>query len=398
MARFHAGPCPHALRPARLGLARLGLAALGLSALGLSPGALHGQSAGAGAAVQYYSFLDAEAAGLESFVLVTTPFAVGIPVAGLFALDVSGAYAQGIATGPEGTEARLSGPTDTELGFSVLLGDDRVVFSSSLTLPTGQDIETLEEATVAAVVAAELLPFSIATWGAGGGAGGDVALAFQAGEWGIGIGGGYWAAKEFVPTSDVTYAYRPGDQLQARVALDRDVGESGTFSLILGLQRFGEDELDGTNLFRSGNRLEGMASYAFALGLRGSALLYGGVYHREQGVLLLEASLLDGATDSPSQQLFMGGASLLIPASPRVSIMPDVSMRVFRSGDGVGQGWLATAGSSFEIRVAGHSFGRNVVLSPSAKLRLGRVIVREDSESGIVGWEAGITLRVGAGR
>lgn len=364
----------------------------------LAPSALLAQSAAGGAGLQYYSFKDAEAAGLESFALITAPFAVGIPVGGMFAVDVSGAFAQGIATGPEGAEARLSGPTDTELGFSILLGDDRVVLRSSMTLPTGQEIATLEEAAVAAVVAAELLPFQIATWGAGGGAGGDLGLAFQSGKWGIGIGGGYWAAREFTPTSEVTYAYRPGDQIQARLVMDRDVGASGTFSLVLGLQRFGEDELDGANLFRSGNRLEGLASYAFALGLRGSALLYAGAYHREKGALLLEESLLDGATDSPSQQLFLGGANLLIPAGRRVNVMPDLNLRVFRSGDGVGQGWLATAGSAFDIRVAGTSFGQSVVLSPSAKVRLGRVVVREGAESDIVGWEAGLTLRVGASR
>ena len=364
----------------------------------MAPGGAQAQAAAGGGSFQYYSFRDAEAAGLESFALVTAPFAVGIPVAGLFSIDVSGAYAQGIATGPDGAEARMSGLTDTQLGFSILLGDDRVVLSSSLTLPTGKKTLTLEEAAVAAVVAAELLPFPIATWGTGGGAGGDLALAFQADDWGIGIAGGYWAAREFEPVPGETFAYRPGDQIQARIALDRDVGASGTFSVLLGIQRFGEDELEGTNLFQSGNRLEGLVSYAFALGLRGSALLYGGVYHRERGALLLEASQLDGATDSPSQQLFLGGANLLIPAGRRVTVLPDVSVRVFRSGDGVGQGWLATAGSALDIRVSGRSFGRNVVFSPSAKLRLGRVIVREDTESDIIGWEASVTLRVGAGR
>ncbi len=376
--------------------ARHGAVALALALC--SPIAAWGQAARAGGSFQFYSFADAEAAGLESFSLFTAPYAVAVPIAGLVAVDVSGAYAQGIATGPGGVEARMSGPTDTQLGLSLLLGGDRVVLSTSMSLPTGQESRSLEEATVAAVVAAELLPFPLATWSAGGGAGGDLSLAVQAGEWGIGLAGGYWAGREFEPVPGETFAYRPGDQIQARVALDRDVGESGTLSLLVGLQRFGEDRLEGSNLFRSGNRLEGLVSYAFALGLRGSALAYGGVYHRARGSLLLESPSLDGATDSPSQQLFLGGLNLLLPAGRRVDVVPDVNLRVFRSGDGVGQGWLASAGGALDIRVSGTSFGRNLVLSPSAKARLGRVIVREGAESGIVGWEAGLTLRMGAGR
>lgn len=381
------------------GLRAVAPAALLVAAMAAAgPAELHAQAGAGGALVQSYTFGTPEAAGLERFTLTTLPFAAEVPLGGFASVDVSGAWAEGRARGPDGAEARLNGLTDTQVGFALTLGRDRVVLRSTLSLPTGQDVVTFEESAVAAVVAAELLPFAINTWGSGGGAGGDMALAFQAGGWGVGIGGGYWAGRSFDPGIDAGGQYRPGDQIQARLALDRDVGSSGTFSLIVGMQRFGEDALDGANLFRSGDRYEGLASYTFAVGMRGSALVYGGAYHRERGSLLVDTPTLEGATSTASQQLFMAGTNLLLPLSNRISLLPDAGVRVFRSGDGVGQGWLGTVGAALDVRLAGPPYGRRLVLSPSGAARLGRVVVREGSRSDIVGWEAGVTLRMVTGR
>ena len=372
------------------------VALLALATVLLAPGV--SAQVGAGALMQTYRFDDPAAAGLEQFRLTTLPFMAAVPLGSRLTLDVSGAYAEGTVTGVDGFEATLSGPTDTQLGVSVALGPDRVVLTGGLVLATGQSTQTFQEAAVAGVVAAELLPFAISTWGSGGGAGGDVAVAFQAGRVGIGFSGGYQAASEYEPLSDLAFAYRPGDQLRFRFALDADVGEAGTFSLLLGLQRFGQDAFAGVNLFQSGTRLEGLVSYAFPTGLRGSGLVYGGVYHRENGSLLTDVPSLEGATDSPSQQLFVGGANFRLPAGARAALLPDLEMRVFRSADGIGQGWVGSAGATLDLRVSGRRFGRRLVLGPTARFRFGSVTVNEDAESGLKGWEAGLTLRLEGGR
>jgi len=369
----------------------------GLSAW-LCAGSVEAQVVHGGGLIQHYSFGDAQAVGIESFTLRTAPISAGATIGGSVAIDVSAAWAEGVARGPGGGEARLSGWTDTQLGFSLLLGGDRAVLTGSVAVPSGTDVLTPEEGTVAGVVASELLPFAISTWGSGGGGGGDLALAFELGDWGLGLAGGYWRAREFEPVAGESLVYRPGDQLHLRLALDRDVGPSGTLSFTVGMRTFEDDRVQELNLFRSGDRLEGMVSYAWALGARGSALAYGGVLHREEGTLLLEASPLVGATDSPSQQLFLGGASFLAPVSARVTLLPDLGLRLFRSGDGVGQGWVATAGTALELRAAGTAFGRNLVLAPSARVRVGNVLVREESDSDILGWEVGLTVRTGVGR
>ena len=356
------------------------------------------QGIGGGGLIQSYTFDEPEVVGLGRFRLVTAPFAVAIPLGRYLGVVASGAWAEGVATGPGGEEVTLSGLTDTQLGIAVGLGRDRAVLSGGVTLPTGQSTQTLGETAVAGVVSAELLPFAIKSWGTGGGAGGDLALAFDAGRWGIGLSGGYQAAREYEPLSGEAFAYRPGDQIRARLALDRDVGESGTLSVLIGLQSFGEDEAQGNNLFKSGNRLEGVMSYAFALGLRGSALAYAGIYHRENGSLLTEDQVIDGAADSPSQQLFMGGVNVRTVPNRRFSILADGDIRVFRSEDGVGQGWVGTVGVSLSLLIAGRPSGTRLVLSPAGRYRLGHVTVREGAESGLTGWEAGVTLRLETGR
>ncbi len=367
-------------------------------ALAMPPARARAQTYGVagGALLQRYTFADPEAAGLKSFDLFTAPFAAALPLGSSAVLEVSGAYAEGTLTG-SGGEAKRSGFTDTDIGLTVTLGAQRMVLTAAATLPTGRSTQTFAEATVAGVVAAELLPFAITTWGTGGSTGGDVALAFQAGRVGLGLSGSYRRARTFQPLEGDAFTYRPGDQIRVRLALDADVSESGTLSVLLGFQHFGDDLQDGANLFRSGRRLEGVISYAFAFGRRGGAQLYGGIYHREHGRLLAETPSLEGASDSPSQQLFVAGLDLRLPAG-RATFLPDGEIRVFRSQDGVGQGWVAGAGGALELRVAGRRFGRRLVLAPSGRVRIGHVIAREGAETDLTGWEAGLIVRIGGGR
>ncbi len=364
----------------------------------LLPGPLHAQGIGAGTVIQTYRFDDPGAAGLERIQLITSPFAIAAPLGSTFSLNVSGAYARGTATGPGGEQVTLEGLTDTYVGLNAGVGLDWLVISAGATLPTGTYTHSLAESLIAGVVAAELLPFAIQTWGSGGSVGGTVAAVTQAGSWGVGFVGGYSVANEYEPLRDQTLAYRPGDQLQFRVALDRDVGGSGTLSVLLGFQSFGNDQVSGSELFRSGNRFEGTLSYAFAVGLRSSALVYGGVKHRANGSLLQQASAVGGATDSPSQQLFTAGTNVRFPIGRRSVLLPNAEIRVFRAEDGASQGWLTSVGTTYDVRIAGSNSGRRLMLAPTAQFRIGRVIVQQGVETGLIGWEAGIALRVEFGR
>ena len=228
--------------------------------------------------------------------------------------------------------------------------------------------------------------------------GGDVAVATQAGAGGVGLSVGYRLAREYEPIPELPFSYKPGNQRQLRSALDRDIAQSSTLSLLVGAQHFSDDELAGTNLFKSGTRVQAVASYAFPLGLRSSALVFGGVNHRATGTLLTEEAALSGAADSPSQQLFMTGANLRFPLGRGSAVLPKAEIFVFRAEDGASQGWVATIGPAIDVRLSGNASTRQFFLTPSFVLRTGNVIVQEGSESGFSGWEAGVTLRLVAGR
>jgi hypothetical protein len=364
-----------------------------IAALGATPTAAQARSVGAGVLVQTYTFQDAEQAGLADVTLRAAPFGAVLPLGSRLAVQVVGAWAEATVTGPDGSAGTLEGLVDTDVDVALALVPDRVIVTGGFSIPTGDASQTIGEVGVAGVLAAELLPFAVTSWGTGGSAGGELALAFQAGAWGVGMSGGYRSALSYEPLADQAFSYRPGAELRARLSLDRDVGESGTLSLLAGWQRFGEDATSERNLFRPGDRFEAVASYAVALGVSASGLFYASASRRENGTVLVETPDLEGATDAPAQALFQAGATFRIPGA-RVSLLPDVELRAFRSEDGVGQGWLAGAGAELELRLAGRRSGPQLLLAPAGRLRVGHVVVSEGSESGLTGWEAGVTLRL----
>ena len=119
--------------------------------VGAAPQSVAAQAVGGGGLLQSYRFDDANAAGLSEYTLLSTPFAVSLPIGGRVSIQAAGAFADARALGPDGSEATLSGLTDTEVGIALALGPDRVVLTAGAALPTGQSTHSLTEAAVAGV-------------------------------------------------------------------------------------------------------------------------------------------------------------------------------------------------------------------------------------------------------
>ena len=135
----------------------------GVSAQGPSSGL------GVGGAFQIYGFGTPSEAGLESIALISSSFAASAALTRYAQVQVRGAYGEGIVTRPNGSEARLSGPTDTEARLNLFFGNGAVTLTGIALIPTSTSTHTLEEAEVAGRIAADLLPFRITNWGSGGG-------------------------------------------------------------------------------------------------------------------------------------------------------------------------------------------------------------------------------------
>jgi len=342
-------------------------------------------SGGAGVHFQYFDFSDPDAANLSSISLVTVPVSARVRAGGPFRVEAVTTFARGELSRPGGENVTISGLTDTQFRVLVDLLQDRVTLSAAVDVPTGADGFTAEEAGLAGAVAADLLPFRISSWGTGGGVGGGVSLFQPMGAFGLGLSVGYMAPGEFTPISDAEFQYRPGPALRIQGVVDYTVGQAGRAALQLGYHRYGDDEVEGQNLFRTGDRLQARASYSFAAGTGGSAVVYAGYLHRSEGTFLEELE------PRPSQGLMYAGAGLRHPMRGMV-LVPTAELRIQRRDDGRDQGTLAGVGASLEIPV------QQIQVIPHFKLRGGSVQIRDGVDSGVLGVELGASVRHGGSR
>jgi hypothetical protein len=196
---------------------------------------------------------------------VITPFAVVIPVGDRFSFDIATAWArsrvelQGDTAGP----STVSGLTDTQVRGSYVFGQDAVILTAGLNLPTGQSTANAKQFVAAQNISNDFLLFPIGTMGAGFGATGGIALARPIGAWNLGVGGSYRHAADFAPFeyNDGQKAhYQPGNELRGRIGVDRSFGSS---SAMLGAtySSFGDDKSAGAT-FNTGNRLVFQGGYS----------------------------------------------------------------------------------------------------------------------------------------
>ncbi|HZD04915.1 MAG TPA: hypothetical protein VE173_08350, partial [Longimicrobiales bacterium] len=229
-----------------------------------------------------------------------------------------------------------------------------------------------------------LLPFAVSNWGSGAGGGAAVSMARPVGALGLGLSVAYLARQSFEPLDDQTFSYRPGNLLQVVAAVDGTVGDAGKATLQASYYRYGEDELDDANLFRSGDRFRILGSYAFPLAARANGIVYAGVLHRARG------SYLDSDETLASQNLVMAGGGVRVPTGGGV-LQPDAEIRFYRRADDVDQGWDLGIGASFELT------GRSTMLAPFARVHIGNLEVRPGVDTGFKGFELGAAVRFGGG-
>jgi hypothetical protein len=365
----------------RLAVAAMLLTTLSPTAMASAQSAMGAPVIGATVAWESYTFADPAAAGIRSIALLTAPFAVRLRNSAI-GLELGGAWASGTLVREDGTSSTLSGPTDIDVRAFLAFGRDRVVVAVTGAAPTGRSALRREEAEVAGVISADLLPFRISNWGSGGGLGASALVAVPVAGFGVGVSGGYRVAREFEPLDGEALVYRPGDELSIRAAVDRSIGAAGKLAFQVAVQRYADDAIGGENLYRSGNRTHALGSWSFAAGGQGSGAVYAGVLRRARG------TYLDRTEVTPAQDLVLLGGGVRRQAGG-VVLMPSVDARFFRSADGVGQGYAAGVGGSVELPLGG------ATLIPAARLRIGRVLVREDAETGLTGFDLGFTARLG---
>jgi hypothetical protein len=343
--------------------------------------------AGVGLAYEAYQFRDPDAAGVSSISLITLPLAARLSLGHRLVADFSTAFAQGRLVRPGGTETSLSGLTDTQVSLSALVAPGRFTLTGIAVLPTGENRHDQAEAELAGAIGADLLPFRISHWSSGGGVGLSAMVAHSFGAIGLGTSVAYLVGQEYDLLDTEDFAYRPGNQLLIRGAVDVSVGPASKLALQLTLQHASDDRVNGSNLFRAGDRYQAIASYTFPVGLGGNAVAYAGMLHRAHSELLLEPG-----NGRASESLFLAGAGFRIAVGGAV-LQPAADVRLVRRSDGTDQGYHAAIGTALEWSPI-----ERIMLVPSAKARFGKAIVREGIESRFTGFDLSMAVRLGADR
>jgi hypothetical protein len=306
-----------------------------------------------------------------------------VPLGSRFAFDAYAAYARGSVDGPTGT-LELTGPVDTQVrGTWAATPWARVTLG--VNIPTGNSTHSLEEAQVAAVLATDLLGFREASFGVGTAVTTGVAAAHQVGDWGVGYGASYRVSGEFEPTQTDGFVYSPGNELVARLALDRNIGAGSKLTVGGTFQHFTDDEIGGTNLFRPGARVRADASYAFRASGTTTVTVYVADMWRQQGEVSLLTDESEETTEVGAQNTIMLGA--LANLGGRLRLSPRADLRLLSHEEGTGSGWVMGAGTGIETGLGG------IALTPRARIMFGSMEAQTGESHGFTGFEIELAAR-----
>ena len=234
--------------------ARLATVALGLVAAVRAP--LHAQSLGdaeARVAPQWVQYR-VRAPASETISELAIPVFVTIPAGSRLTVDVGTAYARAqVASGALRSE--VAGLTDTQLRGNFTLGDDFVVLTAGVNLPTGRSSISLDQLAAAGRIGNDFLDFPVSNMGTGLAATGGVAIARPVGEWSVGAGVAVRRSATYEPFDipDESFRYQPGNEVRARVGADRPLG-AGRLALGVTYAAFGRDDADGS-AYDTGDRV-----------------------------------------------------------------------------------------------------------------------------------------------
>ena len=259
------------------------------------------------------------------------PFYVVVPVLTGLTVDVGTSFAmvsheetQTIGGTPTKVKSELSGLTDTQLRLNYGFGQDFVVVTAGVNIPTGSAMIEPDQVAAATRIGSDFLTFPVSGFGSGLGFTGGVALARPVGEWNFGFGASVRQSTEYEPFLDGTGAplkFTPGPEYRARMGLDHGFG-TGRMSFGLTFSKFGDDKANATT-FNTGSRFIGQFAMNNSLGSTGVdySLVVWDLY-RASG------TQIDGAA-SPSGNITNASMTFGIRGPGEVGFEPSVETRVW---------------------------------------------------------------------
>lgn len=223
------------------------------------------------------------------------PFYVVVPITPRLSFDVGSSFTNAHVeqTGTTKVTSTISGLTDTQVRGNLVLGNDNVVLTGGVNLPTGKSTVATDQRLAAGLIGSDFLAFPIAQMGTGFGGTGGIAIALPLGnDWNFGFGGSVRHSAQYDPFDAVgaqVLHYQPGNEYRGRVGLDHPLG-TGRFTLGVTYSSFGDDNLGGS-IYNTGNRILGQLDLNNSFG-PGRFSLTGWNLYRMSGTLA-DGSVID---------------------------------------------------------------------------------------------------------
>lgn len=336
-----------------------------------------------GVEAKQYSFGDE--ASTDHIRQVAFPIAVGVPIGKRASIDIGTYYASTSVKAGDNDES-ISGFTDTQLKLSYVFGNDAVVASVAVNLPTGQEKTDQTEFFTGASVSSAFLLFPVNSYGTGTSVTPGLAAATTMGAWNVGLAASVRWSAEYQPFEGDSISdarYQPGLETRIRLGADRLMGRSrfqigGTFST------FATDELRGGGFgngeYKPGSRF--LADIGFLTPLsNGSLNLYAWNYHR------VSSDDGDETGAGGKENIFALGASGSFPLGQTTRLEPMADTRFWSPEDGSGTLFGIGTGVRFQLSDA-------ITFLPAARAEFGSLKATDDGESAsIKGWSLSALFR-----
>jgi hypothetical protein len=266
-------------------------------------------------------------------------------------VDIATAYASAAVRHSSGNTIDHSGFIDTDVRAVIGVIPGRLIFTLVGTIPTG--VTAVPDTTIPlfGATATDLLGFTTAGFGSGGGVSTGFASAFRLGQnWAVGTGASYRYGASYTPVaggSDLT----PGGEIRARLGIEGPFGGGGGkyFRGAFVYTTSGANELGGGRQSLIGDRALAYAAVSMPLG-RSSLALYGWEMRR-----MSPRNPDTSAVLVPRGNVLAVGARLDRPLSPKVTLSPLLEFRHELTGPGPKMellGYLLRTGTDVRYRLS----------------------------------------------
>jgi hypothetical protein len=317
----------------------------------------------------------------------SVPLFALVPITPSFSLDVGTAWVQSRVT-QTGTGATttsdISGLTDTQVRANYTLGNDFVVLTGGVNLPTGKSTVTAREQLAASLIGSDFLAFPISNMGTGFGFTGGLAIARPLGDWNAGGGVSVRRSSQYDPfdaAGGTALHYQPGNEYRARLGVDRAVG-TGRIALGFTYSKFGDDNLGGS-IYNTGDR------YLATLGLDNT--VGGGTLTLSGWNLFRSSGTIAGGTILGHENISDAALSYGMNLGSMV-LEPNVEGRTWIQSNGLPSSLMTTLGLRSQMTWIGFS------VLPSVGYSLGRVATQDlngaNTTAQLTGWHATLGVRV----